>query len=193
VCQSNRSMYQCDLIQSEKSVSQLLCYTVQSDKSVSQYCVTIKQFNESVRSVTIRQSVSQHCVTIKQFNQTSLSQYCVTTKQSNYQCDLFQSDKSVSQHCVTIKQFNQTSLSQYCVTIKQFNESVRSVTIRHVSESTLCDIQTHLHPRAYSRPAIRYRLHLHVNALQLQTHAIKRSCSLTLSFKQILLAGSHKS
>jgi len=44
-----------------------------------------------------------------------------------YQCDLLQSDKSVG---------------QYCVIIKQLNVAVRSVTIKQISGSIMCDSQT---------------------------------------------------
>jgi hypothetical protein len=125
-------------------------------------------------------SVSQYCVTIKRFNHTSLSQYCVTISSMN-QCDLLQSDKSVSQYCVTIKRFNQTNLSQYCVTISSMNQCDLLQSDMSVSQSALCDNQTHLYPHTYSTPAMRYRLHLHVNALQLKTYAIKKSCCLSLS------------
>jgi len=69
------------------------------------------------------------------------------------------------------------------------------VTIRQVSGSIPCGNQTDLRPRAYSRPAMRYRLHFHVNTVQLKTYAIKksRSLSLTPSLKQIQPSGSHKS
>jgi hypothetical protein len=111
-------------------------------------------------------------------------------------------NSSMNVWCVTIKQLNKISAicynqtSKWVSTVWQSNswiKSVRSATIRRVSESVLCDNQTHQRPRAYSKPAIRYRLHFHVNIEQLKTYAIKKSRSLTLSLKQILLSGSHKS
>ena len=146
--------------------------------------MTIKQLNYQCDLLQSDKSVSQYCVTV--------SQYCVTIKQLNYQCDLLQSDKSVN----TVWQSNSWTISAICYnqtsqsvnTVWQLNVSVRSVTLRQVIESALCDNQTDLRPRPYSRPAMRYRLHFHVNTVQLKTYAIKKSrfLTLSLSLKQIL-------